>query len=78
MNNTTNQIDYVGIILISTLLLSLAYAGFLTYKSIDWTVLKRLESQPLILPAPASGSAIIQIPPASPSATVAPRGFGPQ
>ncbi|HOZ80895.1 MAG TPA: hypothetical protein PK370_01590 [Candidatus Woesebacteria bacterium] len=44
--------DYIGIILVSSLLLSLLYAGYLAYQSIDWDVLKRLESQPLVIPTP--------------------------
>ena len=49
-----NKIDFVGWILISIFLLLLTYAGFISYKSIDWTVLKRLESQQLVLPTPLS------------------------
>ncbi|MFA6518593.1 MAG: hypothetical protein WCV93_02980 [Candidatus Shapirobacteria bacterium] len=58
-------IDFIGGILLLTLFLLLAYAGFLSYQSIDWNVLKRLESTPLALPAPATSSAT----PASPSAS---------
>jgi len=47
-----NKIDYIGIILLSIFFILLSYAGFLSYKSIDWDVLKRLESSPLILPTP--------------------------
>lgn len=50
--NHHQPLDFWGIVLISTLFLSLAYAGFLAYKSIDWDVLKRLEAQPLVLPTP--------------------------
>ena len=46
------KIDFIGTLLIIALLISLAYAGYLSYKSIDWTVLKRLEAEPLILPTP--------------------------
>ena len=52
--------DLIGNIIIITLLILISIAGFISYKSIDWTVLKRLEAQPLILPTPI---------PASPSAT---------
>lgn len=53
------KLDIWGIILIATLFIFLSYAGYLSYKSIDWTVLDRLESQTLILPTsiPASSSA---------------------
>jgi len=52
--------DIFGTILILTLLTLLTIAGVISYKSIDWDVLKRLESQKLILPTPipASSSAI--------------------
>ncbi|MCX6726695.1 MAG: hypothetical protein NTY75_02650 [Candidatus Shapirobacteria bacterium] len=43
-------LDFWGNLLIITLLLSLLYAGFLAYQSIDWNVLKRLEQEPLVLP----------------------------
>ncbi len=46
------KIDIIGTLLIAALLISLAYGGYLSYKSIDWTVLKRLEAEPLILPTP--------------------------
>lgn len=62
--------DYIGNTIVFILLGLLIYAGYLSYKSIDWDVLKRLESQPLVLPTPipaitASPSAQI----ASPSST---------
>ncbi|MDP4009380.1 MAG: hypothetical protein Q8P53_00130 [Candidatus Shapirobacteria bacterium] len=56
-------VDYIGYALITTLLLLLTYAGYLSYKSIDWTILERMESKNLILPTPAVESLI-----ASPSA----------
>jgi len=46
--------DIIGNIIITTLLILLSVAGFISYKSIDWTVLKRLEAQPLVLPTPVS------------------------
>lgn len=51
--------DYIGNTIIFILLGLLLYAGYLSYKSIDWTVLKRLEDEPLILPTqiPATQSA---------------------
>jgi hypothetical protein len=57
-------VDYIGYALITTLLLLLTYAGYLSYKSIDWTILERMESKNLILPTPAVESLI-----ASPSAS---------
>ncbi|MFA5828157.1 MAG: hypothetical protein WC841_02190 [Candidatus Shapirobacteria bacterium] len=33
-------------------LLLLSYAGYLSYQSIDFDVLKKLEAQPLVLPPP--------------------------
>ena len=57
--------DYIGNTIVFVLLSLLIYAGYLSYKSIDWDVLKRLESQPLILPTQTP------IVPASPSAQIA-------
>jgi len=51
-------IDFIGGVLLLALFLLLAYAGFLSYKSIDWDVLKRLESAPPVLPPPATSSAL--------------------
>ena len=62
---SSNKTDFVGISLISLLLILLLYAGWLSYKSIDWTVLKRLESQQLILPTPIPATSSAQT--ASPS-----------
>jgi hypothetical protein len=45
-------IDFIGGLLLFTLFLLLAYAGYLSYKSIDWDVLKRMEASPLVLPSP--------------------------
>lgn len=64
INHQEPRIDPVGYCLIGLLLLLLSYAGWLSYKSIDWTVLKRLESQTLVLPTP------ILSPPSTPSAQV--------
>lgn len=47
------KIDPIGYTLLSLLFVFLCYAGFLAYKSIDWGVLKRLESQTLVLPTQA-------------------------
>lgn len=40
----------IGIAIMTVLFLLLAYAGYLSQKSIDWDVLKKLESQTLVLP----------------------------
>lgn len=44
--------DVVGIILLSSLFILLIVAGIISYQSIDWTVLNRLENQKIILPTP--------------------------
>lgn len=59
-------IDPIGWILLGTLFLLLTYAGWLTYKSIDFQVLQKLEAIPLILPTPIIASPSAQL--ASPSA----------
>jgi len=63
--------DIVGTILICTLLTLLTIAGIISYRSIDWSVLQRLEGQKLVLPTPiiASPSAIITTPTATVSGT---------
>ncbi|MEK7527796.1 MAG: hypothetical protein AAB574_02105 [Patescibacteria group bacterium] len=50
--------DYVAIILLSSFFLLLTYAGYLSYQSIDWDVLKRLENSPIVLPTPLPQPAI--------------------
>jgi len=54
--------DYIGNILVLILIILLAIAGYFSYKSIDWKVLNRIESQTLSLPTqtPATSSAQIQ------------------
>lgn len=59
-----NKIDYPGVLLITIFLALLSYAGFLSYKSIDWNVLKRLEEAPIVLPTPVPSGT----PESSPSA----------
>jgi hypothetical protein len=61
-------IDLIGWILIGLLFFFLSIAGYISYKSIDFQVLKKLESTPLILPTPILTPAVE----ASPSATVKP------
>lgn len=66
LHQTSEQpIDTVGWILIGVFFSLLAYAGYLSYKSIDWNVLKKLESVQLILPTPITAS------PSTPSAAPA-------
>jgi hypothetical protein len=64
------SLDPIGITLIVIFLGLLTYAGIISYKSIDWTVLKRLESQTLVLPTPVVASPSVVT--ASPSAATQP------
>jgi len=50
--NNKKKIDIIGIISITTLFILLTIAGYISYKHIDWDVLKRVEQQELILPTP--------------------------
>ncbi|MDD4136061.1 MAG: hypothetical protein PHN66_03260 [Candidatus Shapirobacteria bacterium] len=52
MTEENKKPDYIGNTIVFILLGLLLYAGFLSYKSIDWDVLKRLENTPLVLPTP--------------------------
>jgi len=45
--------DVVGPILLFSLFILLIIAGTISYQSIDWNVLKKIEKQKLILPTPA-------------------------
>jgi hypothetical protein len=56
------KLNFWGYLLIGLFLSLLTYAGYISYKSIDWTVLNRLEAETLVLPTPIT---------ASPSATIA-------
>lgn len=60
MKEENQQPDFIGNTIVFILLGLLIYAGFLSYKSIDWNVLKRLESEQLILPTPLPTNPIIQ------------------
>lgn len=63
-----NKIDYIAVILISVFLILLSYASYLSYKSIDWDVLKRMEEAPLGVPSPIPAVSTVSIdPPATPS-----------
>lgn len=44
------KIDPIGIIILSLLFGFIFYAAIISYKNIDFQILKKLESQPLILP----------------------------
>lgn len=66
MTEENKKPDYIGNTIVFILLGLLIYAGIVAYKSIDWSVLTRLESQQLILPTPIPTSA------ATPSATASP------
>ncbi|HPD44967.1 MAG TPA: hypothetical protein PK131_02220 [Candidatus Woesebacteria bacterium] len=46
------KFDLLGASLIVAFFLALTYAGYLAYKSIDYKILDKLESAPLILPTP--------------------------
>lgn len=52
MTEENKKPDYIGNTIVFILLGLLLYAGFISYKSIDWNVLKRLENTPLVLPTP--------------------------
>ena len=60
MQDTQNKPDLLGGFLIIALLICLTYAGILSYKSIDFKILDKLESSPLQLPP--SPTAIPQTP----------------
>ena len=57
--------DYIGNTIVFILFGFLLYAGYLSYKSIDWTILKRLEAEPLVLPTPIPATQSAQIAPTS-------------
>lgn len=60
-----NQKDPIGAIIITVLFILLAIAGFISYKSIDWDVLTRMENTPLVLPTPIPATTS-----ATPTATI--------
>jgi len=66
----TNQKDLIGNILVFTLLILLTAAGIISYKSIDWTVLKRMEDSKLVLPTPAITSTPVSTSTATPSTEI--------
>lgn len=69
MTEENKKPDYIGNSIVFILLGLLLYAGFLSYQSIDWNVLKRLEDTPLVLPTPISTNPTLQN--ATPSAIAA-------
>ena len=52
MTEENKKPDYIGNIIVFILFGLLIYAGIISYQSIDWNVLKKLESNPLVLPTP--------------------------
>jgi len=60
MTEENKKTDYIGNIIVFILLGLLIYAGIITYKTIDWNVLKKLEAQPLVLPTPVPASTATQ------------------
>jgi hypothetical protein len=58
-------IDTFGYVLIGLLLSLLIIAGFISYQSIDFQILQKLEATTLVLPTPI----VAQPSPSSPSAT---------
>lgn len=65
MEENNKKPDHIGNIIVFILLTLLIYAGYLSYKSIDWKVLKNLESEKLILPTPIPATQSAQIAPTS-------------
>jgi hypothetical protein len=59
MTEENKKPDYIGNTIVFILLGLLLYAGFLSYKSIDWNVLNRLESENLILPTPIPTNSVL-------------------
>ncbi|HBP51214.1 MAG: hypothetical protein US68_C0006G0065 [Candidatus Shapirobacteria bacterium GW2011_GWE1_38_10] len=47
-----NKITPTGYLLIVTFFVLLGYAAWISAKSIDWDVLKKMENSPLSLPTP--------------------------
>jgi hypothetical protein len=54
------EIDTTGYILIISLFIMLIIAAYLSFKSIDYKILEKLEAVPLNLPTPANPNPIIQ------------------
>lgn len=72
MTEENNKTDHIGNIIVFILFGLLFYAGFLSYKSIDWKVLENLEKDPLILPSPIPtlvSTQSAQITPSTPATT---------
>ncbi len=57
-NNQHEEIGLIGYILGFTLFIFLIIAGYISYKSIDWKVLQKMEAQQLIVPPIATQSAL--------------------
>lgn len=69
MTEENKKPDYIGNIIVFILFGLLIYAGILSYKSIDWNVLKKLESTELNLPTPVPTSVATQSAQISPTNT---------
>lgn len=65
------KIEPIGYILLSILTLAITYGGFLAYKSIDWGVLQRLESQTLVVPTQTPSDPSKNIPESVPATSSA-------
>ena len=63
-----NQKDLFGNILVFVFLALIIVAGIISYKSIDWDVLKRVEESKLVLPTPAP--VVTTAPISTPTATI--------
>jgi hypothetical protein len=53
------EIDFLGYTLIISLFIVLAIGAYLSFKSIDYKILDKLEAVPLNLPTPANPNPII-------------------
>ena len=58
--NQHDEIGIIGYVLSFSLLIFLIVAGIISYKSIDWDVLKKMESQQLIIPPVSTSSSQLQ------------------
>ncbi len=67
INNHQDEIGIIGYILSFTLLILLIIAGIISYRTIDWKVLEKMESQQLIIPPVSTSSSQIQSPVSTPS-----------
>jgi len=52
MDREEKKLSWLSWTIVGVLFSLLAYGGYLSYKSIDFDVLKKLEAQKLVLPSP--------------------------